>query len=115
MINFIDISYTETYYLFNAGELIRLKICICGDFHVLGILKQVKDCIRDCGCQQKSERGKGSAEDGSVPRGPGRRKEEEEEEEEDLEELHAAINMKSKAANVDKHELVFVSMMFVLS
>ncbi|XP_053355329.1 zinc finger and BTB domain-containing protein 11 [Clarias gariepinus] len=74
-----------------------------------GILKQVKDCIRDCGCQQKPERGKSSAEDGSGPRGRSKRKEVEDEEEEDgLEELHAAIQIKSKAASVDKHELVFV-------
>ncbi|KAB5584286.1 hypothetical protein PHYPO_G00105710 [Pangasianodon hypophthalmus] len=75
-----------------------------------GILKQVKDYIRDCGCQQKSERGKGSAEDGSASRGPGRRKEddEEEEEEDDLEELHAAFQTKPKGSSVDKHELVFV-------
>ncbi|XP_060775820.1 zinc finger and BTB domain-containing protein 11 [Neoarius graeffei] len=76
-----------------------------------GILKQVKDCIRDCGCQQKPERAKGNAENGSGPRGPGRRKEEEDEEdeeEEDLEELHAAFQMKSKGASADKHELVFV-------
>ncbi|KAF5893300.1 zinc finger and BTB domain-containing protein 11 [Clarias magur] len=75
-----------------------------------GILKQVKDCIRDCGCQQKPERGKNSADDGSGPRGPSKRKEveDEEEEEDGLEELHAAIQIKPKAATVDKHELVFV-------
>lgn len=75
-----------------------------------GILKQVKDYIKDCGCQQKSERGKGGAEDGPVPRGPSRRTEDndEEEEEADLEELHAAIQIKCKGASVDKHELVFV-------
>ncbi|TVK90623.1 Zinc finger and BTB domain-containing protein 11 [Bagarius yarrelli] len=76
-----------------------------------GILKQVKDYIKDCGCQQKSERGKGNAEEGPVPRGPSRKTEdndEEEEEEADLEELHAAIQLKSKGTSVDKHELVFV-------
>lgn len=91
-----------------------MQLCICDDICVLGILKQVKDCIRDCGCQQKSERGKGSAEDGSGLRGPGKRKEEDEEDDDDLAELHAAIQMKSKGFSVDKHELVFVSKSLVL-
>ncbi|KAI5109348.1 zinc finger and BTB domain-containing protein 11 [Silurus meridionalis] len=75
-----------------------------------GILKQVKDCIKDCGCQQKQERGKVSAEDASGSHGPGRKKEEDEDddEEEALAELHATIQMKPKAASVGKHELVFV-------
>uniref|UniRef100_A0AAR2LA63 Zinc finger and BTB domain containing 11 n=1 Tax=Pygocentrus nattereri TaxID=42514 RepID=A0AAR2LA63_PYGNA len=82
-----------------------------------GILKQVKDYIKDCHCQCKQERGRSSAEDGTgqatlrrLCRQKARTSEEEDEDdEEDLDdELNPSFQIKSKVTKVDKHELVFV-------
>ncbi|XP_072540240.1 zinc finger and BTB domain-containing protein 11 [Salminus brasiliensis] len=82
-----------------------------------GILKQVKDYIKDCRCQGKQERSRSSAEDGTSqapPQRSGRQRtraseEEDEEDDEDIdEELNSSFQVRSKGAKVDKHELVFV-------
>ncbi|XP_036426218.1 zinc finger and BTB domain-containing protein 11 [Colossoma macropomum] len=82
-----------------------------------GILKQVKDYIKECQCQSKQERGRSSAEDGigqatlrRLCRQKARTSEEEDEDdEEDLDdELNPSFQIKSKVTKVDKHELVFV-------
>ncbi|XP_076871180.1 zinc finger and BTB domain-containing protein 11 isoform X2 [Brachyhypopomus gauderio] len=84
-----------------------------------GILKQVKDYIRECQCQSKQDRGR---EDCSGPaataRQPARRKaavriseeeDEDDDEDEDLDDdFTAAFHVKSKGSKVNKHELVFV-------
>ncbi|XP_030647839.1 zinc finger and BTB domain-containing protein 11 isoform X2 [Chanos chanos] len=86
-----------------------------------GILKQVKDYIRECShCQSKQERGRGNGDDVSgqtAARRPGRRRtaaahfsdEEEDEEEDDMDGFGSSAQAKTKTASaVDKHELVFV-------
>ncbi|XP_026856465.2 zinc finger and BTB domain-containing protein 11 [Electrophorus electricus] len=86
-----------------------------------GILKQVKDYIRECQCQNKQDRVRGGAEDGpghATARQPARRKptarvseeeDEDDDDDEDLEdEFNAAFHIKSKGTKVNKHELVFV-------
>ncbi len=76
-----------------------------------GVLKQVKDCIRECSyCQSKQEKGRGNAEDATKQ---ARRKtsvcaSEEEDDE-------ANYDLDSEQSNaVDKHELVFVSKVYHL-
>ncbi|XP_041967631.1 zinc finger and BTB domain-containing protein 11 [Alosa sapidissima] len=88
-----------------------------------GILKQVKDYIRECSqCQSRQDRGRASTEDGIVQGfggRPGRRRavavdvsdEEEGEDEEEIDDLDFVTSTQSKSRNprgVDKHELVFV-------
>ncbi|XP_031430467.1 zinc finger and BTB domain-containing protein 11 [Clupea harengus] len=86
-----------------------------------GILKQVKDYIRECTqCQSRQDRGRGSTEDG-ISQGfggrPGRRRtiavevSDEDEDEDEPEDLDFVSPTQSKSKNprgVDKHELVFV-------
>ncbi|XP_062852578.1 zinc finger and BTB domain-containing protein 11 [Trichomycterus rosablanca] len=85
-----------------------------------GILKQIKDYISDCGCHPKSDRARGSAEDGTgqtASRPLGRRKTsvhvsedegEDEDEEEFITDEFRDLPVKQKGSNIDKHELVFV-------
>uniref|UniRef100_A0A8B9JLG7 Zinc finger and BTB domain containing 11 n=1 Tax=Astyanax mexicanus TaxID=7994 RepID=A0A8B9JLG7_ASTMX len=80
-----------------------------------GILKQVKDYIKDCQCQSKQERNRNGAEDGTGLAAAQRQRtrasdeEEEDEDNEDIDEdLNQSFPVRSKASRVDKHELVFV-------
>uniref|UniRef100_W5KX33 Zinc finger and BTB domain containing 11 n=1 Tax=Astyanax mexicanus TaxID=7994 RepID=W5KX33_ASTMX len=80
-----------------------------------GILKQVKDYIKDCQCQSKQERNRNGAEDGTGLAAAQRQRtrasdeEEEDEDNEDIDEdLNQSFPVRSKASRVNKHELVFV-------
>ncbi|XP_066522297.1 zinc finger and BTB domain-containing protein 11 [Hoplias malabaricus] len=104
----------------SGGEHLNLQLTwdtLSHKYWWRGVLKQVKDYIKECVCQNKQERSKSSVEDGSGQQKVyylGRQKtltsdEEDEDFDEDLdEELHPSFPMKSKATKVDKHELVFV-------
>lgn len=77
-------------------------------FHKTGILKQVKDCIRECGhCQSKQERVRGSPED-ATKQAPIRRKTAAQVSEEEDDDAHDELDDEQPAV-VDKHELVIVS------
>ncbi|KAI4892008.1 hypothetical protein NFI96_034219 [Prochilodus magdalenae] len=82
-----------------------------------GILKQVKDYIKDCQCQSKQERGRSTAEDGAGPttarrmarqKAPASEEEDEDDDEDVDDELGHSFHIRSKVTKADKHELVFV-------
>uniref|UniRef100_A0A672M5I3 Zinc finger and BTB domain-containing protein 11-like n=1 Tax=Sinocyclocheilus grahami TaxID=75366 RepID=A0A672M5I3_SINGR len=75
-----------------------------------GVLKQVKDCIRECSyCQSKQEKGRGNAEDATKQAAvrQARRKTSVCASEEEDDEANDDLDSEQSSA-VDKHELVFV-------
>ncbi len=81
-----------------------------------GVLKQVKDCIRECGyCQSKQEKGRGNAEDATKQAAvrQARRKTSVCASEEEDDEANNDLDSEQSSA-VDKHELVFVSIVYHL-
>lgn len=77
---------------------------------ITGVLKQVKDCIKECShCQSKQEKGRGSAEDATKQTvRQVRRKTSAYASEEEDDEANDDLDEEQSSA-VDKHELVFVS------
>lgn len=76
-----------------------------------GVLKQVKDCIRECShCQSKQEKGRGNAEDATKQTAAQqeRRKTTACASEEEDDETNDDLDLEQSSAP-DKHELVFVS------
>lgn len=96
-----------------------------------GILKQVKDYIRECSqCRGRQERGRGWAEEAAGETAGGRRErrrgtaaqdseDEEDDEEDEIPELLPVTSGQQKSArsrkSMAKHELIFVSASFAFS